>query len=558
MKRGSWRWGLGVMVGLLLFFVATWMPIMSSQHHELLPQFFRQVKKHEIVNVWYNEGMSDFYVQLHGSPQIVVLPNPESNSFRSWMLEQGLSVQSLFSLPVWLQQNMTMIVYGVFMLGFSLLLRRQLMTGKSQRKKAPKANVHFEDIGGLFGIKEDLIEWAHWLRHRKDIEERGGQVPRGMLLYGPPGTGKTMMAKALAKEAGVSFLSASGSEFVEMYVGVGASRIRDLFARAKAMAPCLIFIDEIDGLASHRGTSHREHDQTLNQFLVELDGLDQDRSQAGIYVLAATNRLDQLDKALLRPGRFDRLVPVQLPEIGEREAILRKHARDKKIDPTVDFAYWAKKTIGMNGASLANLLNEAVLLSVRHQHAVVQQQDLEEAFERSITGGKAEAFVSSLDQTIVTIHEAGHAVMGILCGRHLARVSCLPSRNGMGGYTMFDPQTKKLPTCQERQEDLLIFLAGRAAERLFFRDEGISMGASQDFEAARDLLREAKKARLWPLEGNTIEGTLDVWEKKAEQRLLPHRDVILALSQQLQEHEFLEEQALLAFFDRHSLVSVVR
>lgn len=366
--------------------------------------------------------------------------------------------------------------------------------GKSKARVVmdDKNKVTFEDVAGADEVKEELEEIVEFLKSPKKFNEIGAKIPKGVLLYGPPGTGKTLLARAVAGEAGVAFFSISGSDFVEMFVGVGASRVRDLFEQAKKNAPCIIFIDEIDAVGRQRGAGvgggHDEREQTLNQLLVEMDGFN---SNEGIIILAATNRPDILDPALLRPGRFDRQVTVDRPDVKGREEILKVHVRKKPLASNVDLAVIAKQTAGFTGADLANLVNEAALLSARMGLKKVGQQQLEQSIERVIAGPekKSRAMMSEYEKNLVSYHEAGHALLGYLLPEcdPVHKVSIIP-RGRAGGYTLLLPtEDRNYMTRTHLQHQIIMMLGGRVAEEIVLHE--ISTGASNDIERATSTIR---------------------------------------------------------------------
>ncbi|MDR3207268.1 MAG: ATP-dependent zinc metalloprotease FtsH [Oscillospiraceae bacterium] len=364
--------------------------------------------------------------------------------------------------------------------------RARTRLGSDERRR-----VTFGDVAGADEEKEELQEIVEFLRHPKRFIEIGARIPKGVLLVGPPGTGKTLIARAVAGEAGVQFLSISGSDFVELYVGVGASRVRDLFEQAKKSAPTIVFIDEIDAVGRHRGAGtgggHDEREQTLNQLLVEMDGFG---NNEGVIIIAATNRPDILDPALLRPGRFDRQVFVGMPDVKGREAILRVHAKGKPFDQSVALSDLAKTTAGFTGADLENLLNEAALRAARENRKVINNEDLREAMLKVVAGPeKRSKVISDRERRLTAYHEAGHAVVS----RHLKtrdpihHLTIIP-RGRAGGMTISLPQEdRSYASKSEMSEDLVSFMGGRVAEQLVIGD--ISTGASNDIEKATKLAR---------------------------------------------------------------------
>ena len=406
------------------------------------------------------------------------------------------------SAPWWFSILPTLGLIAVFVWFWSAFLRqsqgggggnRVLSFGKVKAKPNidDKKKVTFEDVAGVEEEKEELQEIVEFLKLPKKFIELGAKIPKGVLLIGPPGTGKTLLAKAVSGEAGVPFFNMSGSDFVEMFVGVGASRVRDLFEQAKKNSPCIVFIDEIDAVGRHRGAGlgggHDEREQTLNQLLVEMDGFGVNE---GVIILAATNRPDILDPALLRPGRFDRRVVVGLPDIKGREAILKVHSRKKPLSPDVSLSDLAKSTPGFTGADLENLLNEAALLAAREDKKLIGTEEIKEAVFKVVVGPeKRSRVMSDKEKRLTAYHEAGHAVTVKLVSTtdKVDRVSIIPS--GMaGGYTSYKPdEDKRYLTKAELTESIVIALGGRAAEELILKE--IDTGASNDLKRANAVAR---------------------------------------------------------------------
>lgn len=467
------------------------------------------------------------------------------------------------------------------MIGFTFVIMRQASGGgkmsqfskanaRTQPSNGPK--ITFADVAGAEEEKEEMIEIVDFMKNPRKYQELGAKIPRGVLLLGPPGTGKTLLAKAVAGEANVPFFSISGSDFVEMFVGVGASRVRDLFDQAKKHTPSIIFIDEIDAVGRQRGTGlgggHDEREQTLNQLLVEMDGFTDNQ---GVIVIAATNRRDILDPALLRPGRFDRQITVGYPDIKGREAILRVHTKNKKLAPDISLATIAKGTAGFTGADLANLVNEAALLAARNNRKAITQPDIEEATIKVVAGPEKKSKVVSEDEKRLTaFHEAGHAVCTFHCKTQdpVHQVSIIP-RGMAGGYTMSLPEhDRSFRTKTQMEEEVIVLLGGRVAEKIVL-DE-ISTGASNDIERATDLARSmitryGFSEKLGPIvyghdnsevflgrdysQGRNysenvaaeidgeIRELIDTSYENAKQILLSHRDQLDKVAHYLMEHE---------------------
>ena len=467
------------------------------------------------------------------------------------------------------------------MIGFTFVIMRQAGGGgkmsqfskanaRTQPSNGPK--ITFADVAGAEEEKEEMSEIVDFMKNPRKYQELGAKIPRGVLLLGPPGTGKTLLAKAVAGEANVPFFSISGSDFVEMFVGVGASRVRDLFDQAKKHTPSIIFIDEIDAVGRQRGTGlgggHDEREQTLNQLLVEMDGFTDNQ---GVIVIAATNRRDILDPALLRPGRFDRQITVGYPDIKGREAILRVHTKNKNLAPDISLATIAKGTAGFTGADLANLVNEAALLAARNNRKAITQPDIEEATIKVVAGPEKKSKVVSEDEKRLTaFHEAGHAVCTFHCKTQdpVHQVSIIP-RGMAGGYTMSLPEhDRSFRSKTQMEEEIIVLLGGRVAEKIVL-DE-ISTGASNDIERATDLARSmitryGFSEKLGPIvyghdnsevflgrdysQGRNysenvaaeidgeIRELIDTSYENAKQILLNHRDQLNKVAHYLMEHE---------------------
>ena len=399
----------------------------------------------------------------------------------------------------------TLLVVLLVVIGLSLLLRRSaqmanraLGFGRSKPRLKPQEDlqVRFEDVEGINDARQELEEVVTFLKQPETFIRLGAKIPRGVLLVGPPGTGKTLLAKAIAGEAGVPFFSMAASEFVEMFVGVGASRVRDLFRQAKEKAPCIVFIDEIDAVGRQRGAGigggNDEREQTLNQLLTEMDGFEEN---SGVILLAATNRADVLDAALTRPGRFDRRIDVGLPDRRGRAAILAVHARSRPLALAVNLEEWASRTPGFSGADLANLLNEAAILAARHNSTEIDDSCLEGALERITMGLSNRPLQDSAKKRLIAYHEIGHALVATLlpAANDVDKVTLLP-RGGAGGYTRFIPDEEQLDsglvTRSSCMADLVVALGGRAAEQVVFGPLEVTQGASGDLQMVAQLSRE--------------------------------------------------------------------
>ncbi len=438
-----------------------------------------------------------------------------------------------------------------------------------------KSDVRFDDIAGLDEEKNELIEIVDFLKTPEAYQKMGAKIPRGILLYGKPGTGKTLIAKAIAGEAGVPFISMSGSEFIEMFAGLGASRVRKLFERAKKMAPCIVFIDEIDAIGSRRTSnsgSETENNQTLNQLLVEMDGFETNET---VIVLAATNRPEMLDKALLRPGRFDRQITIPAPDLNGRESILKLHSKNKKFSPEVDFKEIAGDTAGFTGAELANVLNEAAIIATRNKHKQITNSDIENAVKKITVGlEKTNRVISEKDKRLTAYHEAGHAVVSkfLPTQTDVKEVSIIP-RGLAGGYTMYKTNEDKYYISKtELLEKMVALMGGRAAEKLALNE--ISTGASNDIEVATGIARDMLTVygmddKLGPISlkvddpyelqifgekvidevGNEIQLLIDNAYTTAQKILMENMDILDKVAQTLLEKEKITSEEFESFFN---------
>lgn len=432
------------------------------------------------------EAGSSIYEQGLSNRDVAVDIQKESDSGSTWA-NIGISI-----LPVLI---ISLVLF--FMLRSAQGQGNQAMSfGKSRARLYgnEKDKVTFKDIAGSDEAKQDLEEIVEFLKYPKKFESVGARIPKGVMLVGPPGTGKTMLARAVAGEAGVPFFSISGSEFVEMFVGVGASRVRDLFAKAKKNAPCIIFVDEIDAVGRRRGSGmgggHDEREQTLNQILVEMDGFEQGTN---VIVLAATNRSDVLDPALLRPGRFDRRVNIGLPDRKDREAILKVHFAKKPLDSNVDLDALAAKSAGSSGADLSNIANEAAIIAARHDRKTISQSDVTEAFEKVAIGPERKSkIMSEKEKETTAYHEAGHAIVGhVLPDSDMVHKVTIIPRGGTGGVTWFiPPEDKSYHSIVEYKDILARALGGRIAEEVVYGRDHVTTGAGNDLQNAAQLARD--------------------------------------------------------------------
>lgn len=446
-----------------------------------------------------NYSESEFAIQYIINNRLETL---EDGSTQYYFNARRLSYSDPYESNFWSDYFPTILITGIGLVLIFFLFSRMSNSitksnnsamdfNRSRARREDASGVKFDDVAGCDECKEEMVELVDYLRQPEKYSKFGAKLPKGVLLVGPPGTGKTLLAKAVAGEAKVPFYSISGSDFVEMFVGVGAGRVRDMFKKAKQTAPCLIFIDEIDAVGRQRGTGlgggNDEREQTLNQLLVEMDGF---ADNAGIIVIAATNRDDVLDPALLRAGRFDRKITVDLPDKEGREAILKVHARNKVISSDVDFANIAKRTVGFSGADLANILNEAAILAVRENKECVTVKDIDEAIDRRIAGpAKSSKSLTLREKKLVAFHEAGHAIIGLTIPNSdkVQKVTIVP-RGRTGGHVLMTPEEDRfLMTKGELEARIIGYLGGRASEEVFFSD--VSTGASNDIEVATRIAR---------------------------------------------------------------------
>ena len=453
-----------------------------------------KIKEDSVEKIEMKEKSTTVKVKLKDQDEEKEVKVPESEAFIEFVQDQ---VKEGKTINLNQKEENLLAVVGEKLLSFLptimlivLLVMIMQMQGLGDKGKVydattQKTKTTFKDIAGLDEEKQEMIEIVDFLKKPKKFQEMGAKIPRGVLLCGNPGTGKTLIAKAIAGEADVPFISMSGSEFIEMFAGLGASRVRKLFEKARKIAPCIVFIDEIDAIGSRRTSSsgsESENNQTLNQLLVEMDGFD---TEEAIIVLAATNRPEMLDKALLRPGRFDRQITIGLPDLNGREAILNIHAKDKKIDESVNLRSIAEDTAGFTGAELANILNEAAIIATIKRHKAITNKDIEDAVKKVTVGlEKHSRVISEKDKKLTAFHEAGHAIVSryLETQKEIKEVSIIP-RGVAGGYTMYKTNEDKFYVSkQEMQEKLISLLGGRAAEKLALDD--ISTGASNDIEVA--------------------------------------------------------------------------
>jgi cell division protease FtsH len=506
-------------------------------------QFIQEVKRGEIENVGLSADRSKAQIQAKdGTKAIVNLP-PNDNQLVSILTDNVKG--NIYVLPtndesVWFRVLSSLFFPVLLLVGLFFLLRRaqsgpgnQAMNfGKSKARvqMEPQTQITFGDVAGIEQAKLELTEVVDFLKNADRFTALGAKIPKGVLLVGPPGTGKTLLARAVAGEAGVPFFSISGSEFVEMFVGVGASRVRDLFEQAKAQAPCIVFIDEIDAVGRQRGAGlgggNDEREQTLNQLLTEMDGFE---GNTGIIIIAATNRPDVLDSALLRPGRFDRQVVVDRPDYAGRLEILNVHARGKTLAKDVDLERISRRTPGFTGADLANLLNESAILAARRSLTEISMDEVNDAIDRILAGPeKKDRVMSEKRKTLVAYHEAGHALVGALMPDYdpVQKISIIP-RGNAGGLTWFTPSEDRMESGlysrSYLQNQMAVALGGRIAEEIIFGEEEVTTGASSDLQqvarvARQMVMRYGMSEKLGPVALGRQQGNMFLGRDIASER----------------------------------------
>ncbi len=605
-KRSGFR-GFGVYLILVLAVIAIWYWLDGSNvtNTYTRQQFETALAEGKVtqVNVVPNREVPTGSVNItfsDSSTQVMIVSDVAE--IEQYMREAGFKTYTVQNPPEesWLLTLLPYLIIFAAMFIFFMIMTNQAAAnsgggskmmnfGKSRARRMsddPAKRVKFSDVAGLQEEKEELEEIVDFLRAPKKYTQLGARIPKGVLLVGPPGTGKTLLAKAIAGEAGVPFFSISGSDFVEMFVGVGASRVRDLFEEAKKNAPCIIFIDEIDAVARRRGTGmgggHDEREQTLNQMLVEMDGFGVNE---GIIVMAATNRVDILDPAIMRPGRFDRKVVVGRPDVRGREEILSVHAKNKPLGDDVDLKQIAQTTAGFTGADLENLLNEAAIVAAKDNRAYIRQDDIKKSFVKvGIGAEKKSRVISDKEKRITAFHESGHAILFHLLPDvgPVYSVSIIPTGSGAAGYTMPLPEKDEMFNTKGKMlQDIVVSLGGRVAEELVFDD--ITTGASQDIKQATQMAkamvtkygmsdniglicydndddevfigRDLAHARGYS-EGvasaidQEIKRIIDECYAKAKQMITDNRDVLDACANLLLEKEKISQQEFEALFDK--------
>ncbi len=548
-------------------------------------ELVKEVQNKNVEEIEMTVGSTTLKVKLKGVEEEKKAIIPNTQVFMELIQSQTLEgneiklvqkPQSIISqIPSYI---LSLLPTAIMLALFIMIFKMQGLGEKGQvyEETERSTKVTFDDIAGLDEEKEELKEIVEFLKQPKQFTEMGARIPKGVLLYGKPGTGKTLIAKAIAGEANVPFISMSGSEFIEMFAGLGASRVRKLFDKARKLSPCIVFIDEIDAIGSRRTSNNgaeTENNQTLNQLLVEMDGFS---SEETIIVLAATNRPEMLDKALLRPGRFDRQITIPSPDIVGREEILKIHSKDKKLAPEVSLHSIAEDTAGFTGAELANILNEAAIIATKKQHQAINNDDLDEAVKKVTVGlEKTSRKTSDRDKKLTAYHEAGHAIVSQFLPTQTAvkEVSIVP-RGVAGGYTMYkSDEDKYFISKTEMEEKLVALLGGRAAEKLVLND--ISTGASNDIEVATNIakdmvtvygmsdivgpisLKDSEGNFEYQLLGNNMEDVvgqevktlIDTAYKKAQQILSQNMDLLHAIAAELIAKEKINEEEFNKFFN---------
>ena len=605
-KRSGFR-GFGVYLILVLAVIAIWYWLDGNNvtNTYTRQQFETALAEGKVtqVNVVPNREVPTGSVNItfsDSSTQVMLVSDVAE--IEQYMRDAGFKTYTVQNPPEesWLLTLLPYLIIFAAMFIFFMIMTNQAAAnsgggskmmnfGKSRARRMsddPAKRVKFSDVAGLQEEKEELEEIVDFLRAPKKYTQLGARIPKGVLLVGPPGTGKTLLAKAIAGEAGVPFFSISGSDFVEMFVGVGASRVRDLFEEAKKNAPCIIFIDEIDAVARRRGTGmgggHDDREQTLNQMLVEMDGFGVNE---GIIVMAATNRVDILDPAIMRPGRFDRKVVVGRPDVRGREEILGVHAKNKPLGDDVDLKQIAQTTAGFTGADLENLLNEAAIIAAKENRAYIKQDDIKKSFVKvGIGAEKKSRVISDKEKRITAFHESGHAILFHLLPDvgPVYSVSIIPTGSGAAGYTMPLPEKDEMFNTKGKMlQDIVVSLGGRVAEELVFDD--ITTGASQDIKQATQMAkamvtkygmsdniglicydndddevfigRDLAHTRGYS-EGvasaidQEIKRIIDECYAKAKQMIMDHRDVLDACANLLLEKEKISQKEFEALFDK--------
>ena len=585
-KKSMLLIGLSILLVIIIVLVSIfWIKNASKKDENTLAytDLIKELSYGNIEKIEMTTGSTTVKVKLKNVEEEKTSVVPETESFMELVqskVAEGNELELIQKPKSILAQIPSMIMSilptAIMLALFIMIFKMQGLgeKGKVYDDTERKTKIKFDDVAGLDEEKEEMIEIVDFLKKPEKFKKMGARVPKGVLLYGKPGTGKTLIAKAIAGEADVPFISMSGSEFIEMFAGLGASRVRKLFEKARKLAPCIVFIDEIDAIGSRRTSNsgaETENNQTLNQLLVEMDGFS---SEETIIVLAATNRPEMLDKALLRPGRFDRQITIPVPDLKGRLEILKIHARDKKISDDVNLESIAEDTAGFTGAELENILNEAAIVATKNKHEDIENLDIEEAVKKVTVGLEKRGRVySEKDKKLTAYHEAGHAVVSryLPTQTNVKEISIIP-RGVAGGYTMYKSDEDKYYISKtEMQEKLIALLGGRAAEKLVLND--ISTGASNDIEVATKIARDmvtkyGMSDNLGPIDfqgkepyemqmfgenigdkiGEEVKKLIDIAYSDALSLLQQHRDKLDMIAQALLEKEKINEEDFQRFF----------
>lgn len=492
---------IGIIIGLLLILIPTALYLQYNRNPQQLSyiEFKDKVSNGDVEKVVLSDQATVQVILKDNDKERYTVPNPRTADFKEYLLVNGIEVtegNQIGYLRIIQSALMFFLFGGIFFFVYKQMGRGP-QGGTMQAKFTAEENsyITFEDVAGNLEAKEAVQDVVDFLRAPEKYTKYGARMPKGIIFYGPPGTGKTLMAKAIATEAGVPFYSVSGSDFVQMYVGVGAGRVRELFKNAREHGKAVIFIDEIDALGKARSSNgmngNDERDQTLNALLTEMSGF---KEREGIVVIAATNRLDILDSALLRPGRFDRQVEIALPDFVAREKILKLHSRNKPLNESVNMRSLAKQTVYFSGAMLENLLNEAAIFAAKDNARFIDMYHIDKAFYTVVAGAekKDRSMINEKDRRITAFHEAGHALVTKLVAPQntVSKVTIIPSAKGAGGFSMNIPPDKMYYTKKDMQNQVMVSLGGRAAEEIIFGKEEITTGASNDIEKATNVVHD--------------------------------------------------------------------
>ena len=550
-----------ILAGMVLFFCfhACTNIFYKAAHTVPYEEFQTLLNDGKVDEITINFSQDKFSFSVEADDETYYSDNPRYDDFKKDLLESGVAVREKVSQDFsWV---LTILFYGGMIFVMNKMLKDKLGNNEEIGVDGKESKIRMADVAGLKEVKADMQGIIDILKDPKKYEKAGAKLPKGVLFHGPSGTGKTHLAKAVAGEAGVNFISLSGSDFSNKYVGVGGDRVRSLFQKAREQAPCIVFIDEIDAIGCRRnGNTHSEDRNTLNALLTEMDGFN---TEDGVLVMAATNRLEDLDPALIRPGRFDNIFAVPLPvTTDERKEVVNIYANGKKFDETVDLDLLAKQMIGNSPADIEAVMNEASILAARHNNGVISKKCLDEAYLKKVLKGHV-TDNNERDQEQLRItawHEAGHALVGTLLGQAATKVTILPSTSGAGGFTIFSPTKLGMYSKKELKTRVLSLYAGRAAEELLVGEDNVTTGASNDIERATDILYQMV-SELGMCGGNgkptvlnysrveggnklvldTMNTLADEYYKETVQLLTENRDKLDRLATELLEKETLSE-----------------